>query len=58
MAPATWSGYVPRCTSAERVILTVTGSKLAPGELHEDEHGQHDKTHNKPVTIGWGVVGH
>lgn len=46
------TGYVPGRTSAEPVILTGTGSKLAPGKLHEDEHDQHDQTHNKPVTVG------
>lgn len=49
------TGYVHRCTSAERFILAGTGSKLAAGKLHEDEHGQHDQTHDQTVTVGWGV---
>ena len=53
------TGYVSRCTSAERVILTGTGSKLAAGEqLRKGEQDQHHKANNEPVTVGWGVVVH
>ncbi len=45
------TGYVPGRSSALPVILTGTGSKLASGELHDDEHGQHDKADHDAITI-------